>query len=243
LEEKRSTLITQAVTKGLNSNVPMKDSGIDWLGQIPDHWHTAFLDKIVDSTRRVTYGIVQPGEPDPNGIFMVRGQNYSFGWSEPSEIFRVSPEIEAAYSRARLKAGDIVMTIVGAGTGNIAVVPNWLDGANITQTTARVTIDKKYGINRYFAYLLQSAVGVTNVEQSVKGAAQPGLNLTHLVKFRMLIPPISEQERIANHLDDSTKLIDDVIVISKQKIEKLKEYQTALISAAVTGKIDVRGQA
>jgi len=135
----------------------MKDSGVEWLGEIPRDWGATFLDKLIDPLRRITYGIVQPGEPDPDGIFMVRGQNYSRGWSQPDDIFRVSPEIEAPYRRARLKHGDIVMTIVGAGTGNIAIVPEWLEGANLTQTTARIAFDARKAINRYFAY--QSASG------------------------------------------------------------------------------------
>jgi type I restriction enzyme, S subunit len=74
IQEQRTALITRAVTKGLDPNVPMKDSGVEWLGEIPAHWDTSFLDKLVDPLRRITYGIVQPGEPDPDGILMVRGR-------------------------------------------------------------------------------------------------------------------------------------------------------------------------
>ncbi len=240
LQEKRSALITQTVTKGLDPNVPMKDSGMEWLGQIPAHWDMTFLDKVVDPLRKITYGIVQPGAPDPEGILMVRGQNYSRGWSNPEEIFRVSPEIEAPYKRARLQGGDIVMTIVGAGTGNVAIVPDWLEGANLTQTTARIAVFQRKGNNRYIAYLLQSVVGKVSVELTVKGAAQPGLNLGHIAKYRVILPPDGEQERIADFLAREVAKLDRLIDKIHESIDGMNEYRIALISAAVTGKIDVR---
>lgn len=243
LQEQRGALITRAVTKGLDANVPMNDSGVEWLGEIPAHWGTTFLDKLVDPLRRITYGIVQPGEPDPDGILMVRGQNYSRGWSRPEEIFRVSPDIEGPYRRARLKSGDIVMTIVGAGTGNIAVVPEWLEGANLTQTTARIALDVRKASNRYFAYQMQSVVGTVSVELTVKGAAQPGLNLGHISKYRVVVPPLAEQREIADYLDGETSRFDALVAKIEEAIDRLKELRSALISAAVTGKIDVREEA
>jgi len=243
LQEKRTALITRAVTKGLDPTVPMKDSGVEWLGEIPAHWNVSLLDKVVDPLRRITYGIVQPGVPDPDGILMVRGQNYSRGWSSPEDIFRVSPEIEAPYRRARLKAGDIVVTIVGAGTGNVALVPAWLEGANLTQTTGRVATDNRKMSNRFVAYFLQSKVGSASVELAVKGAAQPGLNLGHLAKFPVVISPLDEQHRIADFIDSEIAKFESLEERIGTAIDHLRELRTALISAAVTGKIDVREEA
>ena len=240
LQEQRAALITHAVTKGLDPTAPTKPSGIPWLGDIPAHWDATFLDKVIDPLRRITYGIVQPGPPDPAGRFMVRGQNYSRGWSDPEVVFRVSPEIEIPYKRARLASGDIVMTIVGAGTGNVAIVPDWLDGANITQTTARIVVSTAKGHNRFFAYQLESRVGKTNVEFTVKGAAQPGINLAHLAKYQLVLPPISEQLEIGDYLDQRVGQVDELISRIDDAIGRLKELCTALIFAAVTGKIDVR---
>jgi type I restriction enzyme S subunit len=171
---------------------------------------------------------------------MVRGQNYSRGWSQPEDVFKVSPAIEAPYRRARLKPGDIVMTIVGAGTGNIAIVPDWLEGANLTQTTARIALDPRKASNRYFAYQLRSVVGTVSVELTVKGAAQPGLNLGHISKYRVVSPPLAEQMFIADNLDHETSRFDALSDKVSEAIDRLNELRTALISAAVTGKIDVR---
>jgi type I restriction enzyme S subunit len=171
---------------------------------------------------------------------MVRGQNYSRGWSALEDIFRVAPEIEAPYRRARLEGGDIVMTIVGAGTGNVAIVPKWLRGANLTQTTARIAVEAGKASNRFIAYLLHSAVGKVSVELTVKGAAQPGLNLGHIAKYRVVVPPLEEQVLIADFLDHETAKLDALVAKVREAIERLQEFRTALVSAAVTGKIDVR---
>ena len=242
LKEQRTAIINQAVTKGLNPDVPMKDSGIEWLGEIPEHWEEIALCRVVNPYRKITYGIVQPGEQDKNGVFMVRGQDYSTGWTEPEKIFKVSPKIEEPYARARLSPEDILLTIVGAGVGNTAIVPEWLDQANITQTTARIAVDIEKGIDSFFRYVLDSNVGKTNIELSVKGAAQPGLNLAHIAKYRVPLPPLSEQTTIATYLNHQTQQIDQLAESTQTQITQLQEYRTALISAVVTGKIDVRDE-
>lgn len=241
LKEKRQAVISHAVTKGLDPAAPMKDSGIQWLGEVPTHWDIVALNRLVDTKRPITYGIVQPGPADPNGRFMVRGQDYSTGWASPENIFRVSAEIEQPYRRARLRSGDIVITIVGAGVGNTAVVPPFLEAANITQTTARIAAEPKQIQAEYLTYFLQSDFGRIQVGMYQKGAAQPGLNLEHLKAFRVSRPPLTEQARIATHLSRSVKLFDPLINEAEAAIALLQERRAALISAAVTGKIDVRG--
>jgi type I restriction enzyme, S subunit len=242
LQDKRTALITASVTDGVDRRLLMRDVPQGSEKPLPAGWSISLLDKLIDPHRRLTYGIVQPGAPDPNGRFMVRGQDYSRGWASPDEIFRVSPEVEEPYRRARLRGGDIVMTIVGAGTGNIAVVPAWLEGANLTQTTARIAIDSSAGSGFFFAYVLQSEVGRINVRMDMKGAAQPGLNLGHIAKWRVPVPPIARQHQIVEELDRQTSQLDAMSARVGQGIERLLEFRSALISAAVTGKIDVRGE-
>lgn len=197
LEEYKQALIHQAVTGRIDVRTGQpypeyKDSGVEWLGQVPAHWEVRQLRRLVRRGRRITYGIVQPGEPDPDGRFMIRGQDYSCGWVSPEKIFRVSKAIEAPYKRSRLMAGDLVLTIVGAGVGNTAIVPDWLDGANITQTTARISVDPAKAQTAFIAAALHGPVGRQNVELYVKGAAQPGLNLEHVRTFVVTLPPLQE---------------------------------------------------
>jgi type I restriction enzyme S subunit len=243
LTEQKQAIITHAVTRGLNPHSPLKPSGIDWLGDLPEHWEVMQLRRLVRRGKRITYGIVQPGEPDPSGRYMVRGQDYSFGWVEPSRIFRVSAEIEEPYRRSRLAAGDLLVTIVGAGVGNVGVVPDWLDGANITQTTARVAIDGALADSGFVAWSLRSAIGKRNVERFVKGAAQPGLNLEHVRIFQIPMPPLEEQVAISISLNRATKIVDRAIADASREIDLIREYRTRLVADVVTGKVDVRAAA
>jgi type I restriction enzyme S subunit len=241
LKEKRQAVISHAVTKGLDPTAPMKDSGVEWLGEVPAHWEFLALSRLVDDRRPVTYGIVQPGPSDPEGRFMVRGQDYSTTWADPAAIFRVSAAVEEPYRRARLRVGDIVMTIVGAGVGNVAVVPTFLDGANITQTTARIAAETKLVDPSYLELCLRSDLGRTQVRLFQKGAAQPGLNLEHLKAFRVTLPPPAEQRAILSNVEAKLRGLDPLIEMAEKAMVLLGERRSALISAAVTGKIDVRG--
>jgi type I restriction enzyme S subunit len=232
-------VISDAVTKGLDPAAPMMDSRVEWLGDIPAHWDVIALSRLIDPKRPITYGIVQPGSGDPNGRYMVRGQDYSSGWNQPDEIFRVSPEIEEPYRRARLRAGDLVMTIVGAGTGNVATVPAFLEGANITQTTARIAPDDGI-LGTFLSMSLASRVGQVQVQLFQKGAAQPGLNLEHLKAFRIPVPPRAEQVAIVGRITPEVSSLSALIGEASSAITLLQERRAALISAAVTGKIDVQ---
>jgi type I restriction enzyme S subunit len=240
LEEKRAALITHAITRGLNPDAPLRDSGIEWLGQIPTHWEVYRLSRLIDPIRKITYGIVQPGDRDSNGRFMVRGKDYSGEWAAPEEIFRVSDAIERPYARSRLKPGDLLITIVGAGIGNTAVVPDWLDGANITQTTARVSISNKRAAPLFVRYALESKIGAGNVANSAKGAAQPGLTLDSVARFLIPLPDAEEQRGVIEFLDSEMSKLNGVKKHIEMAIDKLREYRAALITSAVTGKIDVR---
>ena len=88
------------------------------------------IKELIDPKRGLTYGIVQPGDYHPNGAIMIRSQDYVKGWNSLTDLFRVSPDVEAPYMRSRVQAGDILITVVGANLGRVAMVPNVLDGAN-----------------------------------------------------------------------------------------------------------------
>ena len=170
---------------------------------------------------------------------MVRGQDYSRGWARPESVFRVTHEVERPYRRARLALGDLVVTIVGAGTGNVAVVPSWLAGANITQTTARVAPNLHRVAAGFLAAVLESWIGQVQVSLHVKGAAQPGLNLGHLSKFRIPLPTRGEQDEIFGAITAGCGHIHSLRSRITHAISLLREYRSALISAAVTGQIDI----
>lgn len=202
-------------------------------GLIPKTWSWCQLKHIVDPERTIRYGIVQPGVYDPNGRFMVRGQDYSFGWVSPEMLFRVSDEIERGYKNARLKAGDLIITIVGAGTGTTAIVPPWLDGANLTQTTARIAIHNKHAFAPFCYYFLSSSHGARLTHQNVKGGAQPGLNCGDIEKYAILLPPIAEQRKIALILSTWDRAIEK----TEQLIDQKQQLKKGLMQQLLTGKV------
>jgi type I restriction enzyme S subunit len=171
-------------------------------------WRKKPLREFIDPARKITYGIVQPGKFVEQGVPLVRGGDYSFGWVPLGQIKRVTKEIDLPYKRSKLQSGDLLLTIVGANTGTVAVVPDWLSGANITQTTARIAINNIQADSRFVKQCLLSSVGQNEVKRYVKGAAQPGLNLSDVEKFMISAPSLPEQKKIADFLTSIDKKIN-----------------------------------
>ncbi len=179
------------------------------------------LARLVQNGRKITYGIVQPGEFVTDGVILVRGRDYSAGWRDIDGFMRVTHEIDAPYKRSKLKAGDIVMTIVGANTGTVAVVPDWLEGANITQTTARIAVDSMNAVPGYVEQVLRSAIGQESVYRFQKGGAQPGLNLADVEKFELPLPPLPEQRKIAEILRTWDEALEKLTALRAAKQGRL----------------------
>jgi type I restriction enzyme S subunit len=199
------------------------------VGVIPEDWAISPLVELIDESRSIRYGIVQPGKFDPTGRYMVRGQDYSKGWVSPSDLFRVSPQVEEPFKNARVQCGDFIITIVGAGTGHVEVIPHWLDGANLTQTTARLAISPAKAFSDFCKFYLQSEPGKRQVANYLKGAAQPGLNCGDIEKFRIPLPPLPEQTAIAEVLTEMDAGLE-------QRREKTRALKQAMMQELLTGK-------
>lgn len=204
---------------------------------IPEGWTKHRLADLVQRDRKICYGIVQPGAFDPNGVILVRGRDYSFGWSPVEEFFRVSAEIDRPYRRSKLKADDLLLTIVGAGTGNVTTVPAWLDGANITQTTARIAVDQDRFDHRFVRALLESPSGKLAVYRALKGGAQPGLNIADIEGFEFAFPNPEMQRRIADILSTWDRALETVEAL----IANARKQKTALMQALLTGRTRLPG--
>ena len=238
LEEKRAALINRAVTKGLDPNAPMKDSGVDWLGEIPAHWEVKKLLHLTSADRPVMYGIVLPGPNVQDGVPIVKGGDVAPGRLRLAQLNRTPYEIESEYVRSRLKAGDVVYAIRGS-IGSAELVPAELHGANLTQDAARIS--PRLDIDgHWLLYTLKAECAFGQVDASAMGATILGVNIRDLKRISLPIPPRAEALQIASHLNRSISNLNEIVSKIRDQIAKFHEYRTALISAAVTGKIDVR---
>jgi type I restriction enzyme, S subunit len=238
LKEKRLAVITQAVTKGLNPAAQFKPSGLPWCGDIPVHWYTRRLRDISDF---ITVGVVV----NPSSYFSDEGVPFLLGGDiremkiNTESCKRCSEESSnGPLSKSRLETGDIVVVRVGY-PGVAAVIPREIAGGNVASMML-VRNHSRY-CSQWLAYLINSQVGRDQVEIVQYGAAQKQFNISHAVDFAFPFPPLPEQEAIAIYLDQQTSKIDKLMEITKTAIDRLNEYRTALITAATTGKIDVRG--
>jgi type I restriction enzyme S subunit len=204
------------------------------VGRMPEDWEIARLGDLVDPSRSIRYGIVQPGRYDPQGRYMLRGQDYSEakGWANPSDVFRVSPEVEERYRNARVKNGDLIMTIVGY-CGHVEIIPAWLDGANLTQTTVRIAIEPGKAISAYCKYVLLDSTGKNQVAAYMKGAAQPGLNCGDIEQFLVPMPTIPEQAAIATILFD----MDSELATLETRRNKARQLKQGMMQELLTGRI------
>ncbi|HPZ92677.1 MAG TPA: restriction endonuclease subunit S [Bacillota bacterium] len=233
LEEKRITLITHAVTKGLDPDVKMKDSGVEWLGEVPEHWKVVSLKRMA----RISYGLGQPPRELEDGIPLIRATDVSRGTIDLSNCLRVDPTDVPAGRDAFLEPGDIIVVRSGAYTGDSAVVPRELAGAVAGYDMIVRCSDC---LAEFMAYVLLSDSMAQQINMVSSRAAQAHLNAEQLGDCIGAFPPFEEQRSIARYLDRETTRMNVIRDKIQHSIELLQEYRSALISAAVTGQIDVR---
>ena len=239
LQEKRTALITHAVTKGLDPDVPMRDSGIEWLGQIPAHWeHTA----IRYACSLVRDGTHQPPSRVVEGYRLLSVRNIIDGaFAFRDDDSRISEEDFQALQRSfAVHQRDVLLAIVGATLGKTAIVGALPEPFAIQRSLAVLRTRDQILCVSYLRYVVASSRFQQLLWANAGYSAQPGLYLNTLGAFRVPLPETEEQQVIVGFLDRETAKIDALIAKVREAIERLKEYRTALISAAVTGKIDVR---
>ncbi|MBD2147484.1 restriction endonuclease subunit S [Sphaerospermopsis sp. FACHB-1194] len=221
LDEKRTALITHAVTKGLDVNVPMKDSGIEWLGEIPQHWDVKNLRYICEflNKRRIPLSSEERGSMSDK-IYSYYGASGIIDYVE-NFIFD-EPTILIAEDGANLLSRSTPLAFIAEGK-------YWVNN--------HAHILKPFSGNfKYWANLLC----IIEYDYWITGSAQPKLTKDNLGSIKLADPPLHEQQKIAEYLDQKTAEIEEQKAKIQQAIDLLKEYRTALITNAVTGKIDVR---
>jgi len=245
LKEKRAALISHAVTKGLNPDVPMKDSGVGWLGQIPEDWRFGTLRYFASLQTGLTLG-----KRHEDGVELVtrpylRVANVQDGYLDLTEITEVEiPPDEVC--RYELKTGDVLLTEGGDfdKLGRGYVWDGQIEGCLHQNHIFAVRPDARVLDSYYLAALMSSSHGkhyFTSTASQTTNLAST--NSTKLKAFPVLLPPKDVQQDILRQLGRIGRNLDALAEKFRDAIDRLLEYRTALISAAVTGKIDVRGEA
>lgn len=229
LQSYKQSVITEAVTKGLDKNVPLKDSGIEWIGEIPEHWSK---NKIIRLFSIIGSGTTPKSSKEDN-------YNGSINWIQSGDINGGDIEIcknTISYTAFKeypalkiYQAPFIIVAMYGASVGNISI--SQIDGC-VNQACCVMNETKQnfkylfYAMNSVKKYLIYRA----------EGGGQPNISQDKIKNTWLPIPPLSEQQSISDYLDQRCSEIDELISIKQQKIEKLKEYKKSLIFECVTGK-------
>ncbi len=234
LAEKRQAIITQAATKGLNPAAPLKDSGIDWLDQIPTHWEVRGITKC---TTRIDYRGATP-EKSPSGVFLVTARNIKGGridYSLSSE-FIPDNDYEHVMRRGKPETGDVLFT-TEAPLGEIATIDRTDIALAQRIIKFRSSIDELD--NYYLAYWMQSSSFQFDLQSRATGSTALGLKASKIVELRCLLPPIDEQKAIVLYINQQLSRIDAVKDEVGRSVGHLNEYRSALIIGAVTGQMEV----
>ncbi len=237
LKEKRQAVISHAVAKGLNPHAPMKPSGIEWLGDVPAHWEVRRAKSV---SLFITSGPRGWSERigDDGSIFVQSGDLNESLQVEFATAKRVQVGDDAETTRTRLRDGDVVVCVTGAKTGNVAVCVAVPEPAYVNQHLCLLRPSQEV-LPTFLGTALKSTVGQTYFEFSQYGLKQ-GLSLEDIKYAPVLLPPLIEQRDIVAFLSDETAKLDILTVEAQRAIDLLQERRTAMISAAVTGQIDVR---
>jgi type I restriction enzyme S subunit len=238
LKEKRQAVISHAVTKGLNPNAPMKDSGVEWLGEVPEHWNYGRLiymcERLVDGTHH------SPESHFQGDYLYITAKNIKENGFDFSEITYITKEDhKQIFSRCSVQKDDVLYIKDGA-TAGIAMVNYLNDEFSLLSSVALIRPMKSKIISRFLAYHLNASQFKNNVLNQLVGGAMTRFTLDMISRFILSLPPIDEQNQIVDFLNNETVKFDNLIEKSNSAIELMQERRTALISAAVTGKIDVR---
>ena len=239
LKEKRLVLITQAVTKGLNSNVKMKDSGVKWLGRIPEHWKK---DRIKYSTYvkgRIGWKGLRADEFIEEGPYLITGTDFQNGKVNWDTCYHITNERYLEDPYIQLKENDLLITKDGS-IGKIAMVRNLPSRASLNSGVFITRPIKNNYCNSFMYWILNSQIFNFFINYMSRGSTINHLYQNVFEMFSFPLPSKKEQRSIIKFLDKETSRIDSLIEKIENSIKLLKEYRQVLITSAVTGKIDVR---
>lgn len=240
LSAHKKSLITETVTKGLIKNIPMKESEIQWIGKIPNHWE---VKQIKYFSNLITKGAtpedisVLPDEDYP--IRFLKAENIQKGTLHREPEFYITNSDNTVLQRAALKENDILFVIAGATIGKVALMRSDLLPCNLNQAVCLIRL-KDGCFEPYFAYSLQSNIVSVVINLLMVQAAQPNLSMGNISNIKLPVPPYDEQVDIAKYLDRVCSEIDGILAEKEFQLDVLRKHKASFIFEYVTGKKRVK---
>jgi type I restriction enzyme S subunit len=238
LKEKRQAVISHAVTKGLNPDVKMQPSGVEWLGDVPEHWDIRSVSRL---SSKITNGYVGPTRDIlvSTGVPYVQATHIKNGKVNFDDAYFVREAWSNSHAKSILKEGDVLIVQTGAGTGDVGIVTKDEEGFNCHALIILQPINEVIS-GEFLSTSLQSQYGYSVLYSIRTGGMHPHLNCGEVQYVKLPIPSRVEQDAIIQYLRTQNEKFDVLMEKAQRQIGLLRERRAALISAAVTGKIDVR---
>jgi type I restriction enzyme S subunit len=243
LNEQKQAIIHRAVTRGLHPDVPLKPSGIPWLGDIPMHWE---VPRVKQCARKISKGTTPSTEGrailESGPVRFLKAENISAGCITNKPLCFIDEETNRVIRRSQLAENDILFVIAGATLGKTAVVSGEILPANTNQAVAFIRPNSRV-VPRFLELWLQSPRIKELIWLNAVQSAQPNLSMADLGNFVTPVPPRNEQQQILDFVKEATKPMSAVIARTEREIALMQEYRTRLTAELVTGKLDVRAAA
>ena len=245
-KEYKQSVITEAVTKGLNKDVQMKDSGIEWIGQIPADWNIIKITRLLDEEHSYAigdgdHGLVKTEDYTDTGIPYIRVQNLGWGTKLNFDgLVYISEETNERIKNSILKPNDVLFAKTGGTIGKTAIIPEDIPVANTTSHVGKITVSKKYNPKWVF-YVLSSSVGYRQFwEIASQKTTRPELSIEEIKTLKLPVPrKKEEQDNIVKFIENKCIEIDRLISEKEALVSNLEEYKKSLIYEYVTGKKSV----
>lgn len=239
LEEKRQAVISHAVTKGLNPDAPMRDSGVEWLGEVPEHWVVTRAKFLCDFVTSGSRGWADYYSDEGQLFFRITNLTRDTIKPKLESIQCVKPPFGSEGVRAKIQKGDLLISIT-ADLGSVCVADDEVEGGYVSQHVALCRPNKEVSSSRWLGYCILSDLAKEQLLGAGYGGTKIQLSLEDIRELWLVQPGSNEQNDIADFIDSKLVKFSNIMKSVYDQIRLLQERRTALISAAVTGKIDVR---
>ena len=246
LQQYKKSLIAETVTKGLDNSVPMKDSGVEWIGEIPVGWELSRIKYLTDNHHPYPigdgdHGMIKADDYLTEGIPYIRVLNLTWGSGLNLEnLVFISKEMNSLIKNSELKPNDILIAKTGATIGKTAIVPDSLPVSNTTSHVGKITLANVHDA-KYFYYVMTSSIVQKQIQDiSAMQSTRPELGIEGLKNLILTVPPFDIQQHIARFLDDHCAKIDRVLHEKGKQLSVIKQHKKSLIYEYVTGKKRVK---